>query len=87
MTDLAPQPTGTIPLPSQSSAAALVGGDVTALPMVMLHLVGRAALIGTGLAIAGERDAARAIKYSLAGATVIEVFVVLHEVVNRRAQP
>jgi len=73
-----------MPLPSQSSAAALVAGDITALPTVALHLAGRAALIGAGMAIlAGERDPKRLIGGSLAGSAMIELFVLIHELVNR----
>lgn len=75
--------TGT-PLPSQSSAAALVAGDLTALPTVALHLVGRAALIAAGMAIFGERDPKRLVGGSLAGASMIEVFVLIHELTNQR---
>jgi len=75
------------PLPSQSSAAALVAGDWTAAPTVVLHLVGRAALIGTGLAlvdaIAGKSDGKRMIAGSLAGSALIELFVLIHELTNQ----
>jgi hypothetical protein len=84
MADIQPQPPG-IPLPSQSSAAAVVGGDVSALPTMMLHLVGRAAIISASMAVFGERDPKRLIGGSLAGAAGIEFFVVIHELINRRA--
>jgi hypothetical protein len=73
-----------VPLPSQSSAARLVDGDLTAIPTVALHVVGRAALIGAGMAIlAGERDPKRLVGGSLAGSATIELFVLIHELVNR----
>lgn len=76
----------TPPLPSQSSAAALVAGDWSALPMVCLHLLGRASLVGAGMALVGERDPERLVKGALAGAAVIEVFVLIHELANRPTQ-
>jgi hypothetical protein len=77
----------TPPLPSQSSASALLAGDIGALPMVGLHLLGRAALIGAGIALlTGERDGARLVKSSLAGAAMIELFVFIHELTNRPSQ-
>ena len=72
------------PLPSQTSASALVKGDLTALPTVILHLVGRAAIIGTAMAVFGERDPKRYVGGALAGALGIEVFVVLHELFQQR---
>jgi hypothetical protein len=71
------------PLPSQSSAAALVGGDITAAPTVVFHLLGRAAIIAAGMGIAGERDAKRLVVGSLAGSTAIELFVLIHELTNQ----
>jgi hypothetical protein len=72
------------PLPSQSSAAALVSGDLSAAPMVLAHLLGRAALIGVGFAIVGERDAGRLVGGSIAGSAMIELFVLIHELTNQR---
>lgn len=79
-------PLGT-PLPSQSSAAALVAGDMTAAPIVVFHLLGRAAIIAAGMAVAGERDAKRLVVSSLAGSTAIELFVLIHELTNQRQTP
>lgn len=85
MADLA-VPSGN-PLPSQSSAAALVAGDWSAAPMVAAHLVGRAAIIGAGLAIVdavhGKVDTERVIWGGLAGSTLIELFVLIHELTNQ----
>jgi hypothetical protein len=74
--------TQSTPLPSQSSAAALVAGDWSAAPTVVLHLLGRSALIAAGLAAVGARDPKILIGGSLAGSTVIELFVLLHELTN-----
>ncbi len=73
-----------VPLPSQSSAAALVSGDMTALPTVLLHLLGRAGIIAVGALVVGERDAKTIAKASLAGSAAIELFVLIHELANRR---
>lgn len=79
----APQlPAGT-PLPSQSSAAALVSGDWTAAPMVIAHLLGRAALIAAGAAVLGVRDTKPLVAASLGGAAMIELFVLIHELTNQ----
>ena len=78
---------GSMPLPSQSSAAALVAGDFSAAPMVAAHLVGRAGMIAVGMAIVGERDGVKLIKYGLAGAAVVELFVLIHELTNRQSNP
>jgi hypothetical protein len=60
-------------LPSSDSAARFLRGEPGSLPGVVLSTLGRAALIGGGLFLAGERK--NLIKYSLAGALMIEVFV------------
>jgi len=74
-----------VPLPSQSSAAALVAGDFSAAPMVVMHLVGRAAMIGFGMALlTGERDPKRLVGGSLAGSAMIELFVLIHELAQRK---
>lgn len=72
------------PLPSQSSAAALVRGDVSALPTVLAHIAGRAAVIGAAMAIFGERDPKRYVGGSLAGSFGIECFVLIHELWQSR---
>lgn len=72
------------PLPSQSSAARLVSGDLTALPTVALHVAGRGVLIAAGMALlTGERDPQRLVGGALAGSTMIELFVLMHELLNR----
>ena len=73
------------PLPSQSSAAALVRGDLTALPTVALHLLGRGAIISVAVALFGiERDVVKLAKIGLAGSAGIEGFVLLHELTHRQ---
>lgn len=72
------------PLPSQSSAAALVRGDISALPIVAAHVAGRAAIIGAAMALFGERDPRRFVGGSLAGSFGIECFVLAHELWTQR---
>jgi hypothetical protein len=72
-----------VPLPSQVSAAALVAGDWSAAPTVVLHVLGRGALIAGGFALVGERDPKRLIGGSLAGSALIELFVLIHELTQR----
>lgn len=64
-------------LPSGESAEQLVAGDVGALPKVVLHTVVRGALVGLGLYAAGMRGGKDLVKFGLAGAVGIEVFVLL----------
>jgi hypothetical protein len=60
-------------LPSADHAGRLLDGDLKALPGVAFDVVGRAALIGTGIYVAGERQ--HVMKYALGGALAIEAFV------------
>lgn len=64
-------------LPSASSAEDLVAGKEGSLPRVVFHLVGRSALIGLGIAVAGARGK-KLIVYSLAGGASIEAFVLAY---------
>jgi hypothetical protein len=61
-------------LPSATSACELAHGVPGALPRVVLHTLGRALLIGTGLFLAGERK--RVVRYSFAVALAIEAFAI-----------
>jgi len=61
-------------LPSASSACDVVHGVPGAIPRAALHTAGRAVLIASGIALAGERDAYRLAKYSVGAALAIEVF-------------
>jgi hypothetical protein len=60
-------------LPSGTSAADLLSGDLRALPIAVAHTVVRAALIGTGLLVAGER--VHVVRNAVAGSLAIETFV------------
>lgn len=61
-------------LPSGDSACDLMSGNIDALPRVIFHTVGRSALIGIGIYLAGERDWTKIAKYGLGAALAIEVF-------------
>ena len=65
------------PLPSVSSAAALVRGEPGALPMVVGHLALRSLLIGAGAYVMGERE--HLVRNAIGGALAIEMFVVIWE--------
>lgn len=66
------------PLPSQRSAALLVGGEPLAIFPVLAHAAGRGALIFVGALIAGAKlDTAT--KAAFGGAAMIELMVILHE--------
>lgn len=57
------------PLPSSTSACALVQGEPGAGVLVLGHLLARAVIIAAGLALAGERSVVRT---SLIAAAAIE---------------
>jgi hypothetical protein len=62
-------------LPSGTSAYRLVSGDPSGVPGVIGHTVARAALIGTGMAVAGERR--HLVRNAIGGALAIEAFVLV----------
>lgn len=62
-------------LPSVTAACQLRAGDPRGLPRVAWATVSRAAMIGTGLVLAGERDPKTVVKYSVSAALVIEAWV------------
>lgn len=68
-------------LPSEIAARDLISGRPGAAPRVATWTLVRAGLIGTGLYLAGERK--NLMKYALAGALSVEVFVLLHVWKNR----
>lgn len=67
-------PSNCATLPSSTAAAELIAGDLAALPRVVLSTIGRAALVGVGLAVAGVRGRRLAVE-AMAGAAGVEVFV------------
>ncbi|MFZ1005932.1 MAG: hypothetical protein WAN65_03790 [Candidatus Sulfotelmatobacter sp.] len=60
-------------LPSGQAVFNLVSGDWTALPAVVGTAAARAVLVGTGMALAGERE--HLVRNALGGALAIEAFV------------
>lgn len=62
-------------LPSGDSAERLIGGETAALFPVAVHTLGRAMLIGVGMAAAGVRQGL--VAGALGGALGIEAFVLL----------
>jgi hypothetical protein len=63
-------------LPSSNSAYALVAGVPGALPGVVLHFLGRSAIIGTGLWVGGFRPK-EAVRGALAAAVLFEASLLL----------
>jgi hypothetical protein len=62
-------------LPSGPPAVDLLSGNIRALPAVLGTTVARAALIGAGLFVAGERARGRLAKHAAAGSLAVEAFV------------
>jgi hypothetical protein len=76
-------------IPSADTAYRLMRGDGSAVPNLIRDMVGRAALVGIGVALAGgSRD--EAIRYGIAGALSIEAFVLAYAAVRvfgQKAEP
>lgn len=68
-------------LPSGQAAYNLVSGDWSALMPVVGTAMARAALIGVGLAVVGERK--HLVRNALGGAAAVEVFVLSWAVYKR----
>lgn len=62
-------------LPSGTSAYRLMSGDPSGLIGVVGHTIGRSALVGAGMAVAGERK--HLVRNAVAGALGIEAFVLV----------
>lgn len=60
-----------IDVPSGRSAKSLIKGEEGAIKVVAMHWLGRSAIVGTGIYLAGGREGL--VKQSLAGAAAIEV--------------
>lgn len=65
---------GETSIPSSRTAFALVNGDKSAWPLLVRDMVGRGALIGLGVAIAGGTPR-QVLRFGLAGSICIEAFV------------
>lgn len=63
--------------PSSRSAARLLKGEPGAALDVAAHMLGRAMLIGAGLAVAGERQAL--LRNALVAAATIEVALIIYQ--------
>lgn len=75
-----------VTLPSGESASDLVAGKPGAFPRLLAHYLGRSAIIGLGLLVAGARGRDLVI-YSLAGSAATEVFVLLYAVLEGKSSP
>ena len=64
-------------LPSASTAYRLVRGDTKAVPNLIRDFLGRTALVGTGVKLAGASWKEAAI-YGMAGSLSLEVFVLAY---------
>jgi hypothetical protein len=71
-----------VPLPSQQSAIQVASGDASAIPMVALHVVGRAAIIALGMVAVGIRRPAVLVPGALGGSLAVEAFVLGHAFTN-----
>lgn len=71
-------------LPSGQAAFDLVSGDWSAIVPVIGTAAARAALIGVGMAIAGERE--HLVRNAIGGAAAIEGFVLLWAIYRRSRQ-
>ena len=74
-------------LPSASSACDVVHGVPGALPRAALHTAGRAVLIASGIALAGERDVGKLARYSVGAALAIEAFALTWAWTHRDPAP
>ena len=72
-------------LPSATAAKDFVRGDMSALPRVIGWTLMRAVLIGAGIALAGERK--HLVRYAVAGAGLIEVWILGWAWINKDEPP
>lgn len=72
-------------LPSADTAYRLIRGDGSAVPNLLRDLLGRAALIGVGVALSGGSQK-EAIRCGIAGALSIEAFVLTYAAVRVHQQ-
>lgn len=63
--------------PSSRSAARALAGEPDAVADVLVHLAGRAVLIGVGLALAGERESL--VRNAVAASTTIELALLVYQ--------
>lgn len=77
---------GETSIPSSRTAFALVNGDKGAWPLVIRDLVGRSALIGLGVAIAGGSPR-QVLRFGVAGSLCIEAFVLGYAAYHTHVKP
>lgn len=71
-----------INLPSASHGLRLINGDLSAVPLVLGDFLVRAALIGAGMYVFGNRE--NTVRNALAGSAAIETFVLAWTAVTRK---
>lgn len=62
-------------LPSVRAARQFLNGEPGGLQAMVLSTIGRALIVGAGIAVAGERDTKVIAKHSLAAAVSLELFI------------
>ena len=65
-------------LPSSETATRLLAGDASAWPVLIRDFIGRAAIIGSGLWLAGDRDFGAWLRHSVGASLGFEMFVLWH---------
>lgn len=75
-----------VELPSERSAAAVVAGQPGSLGTLLLHALGRAAVIGAGLAIVGARGK-DLLEMSFASAGAIELLLLAESLLKKMPLP
>lgn len=75
-----------VTLPSEESASSVVRGDLAGLLPLALHFLGRSAIIGTGLFLAGARDT-ELLKYAAVSAGSIELALLLEAIFKTSGLP
>jgi len=69
------EPAACASLPSSESATRLLAGDVTVLPLFVRDFVGRAAIVATGLWLAGDHEPRTLARHAIGGSLAIEAWV------------
>jgi len=75
-----------VTLPSEESAQSVVEGKPGGIATLVLHYIGRSAIIGSGLALAGARGK-NLVKFAAAAAGAIEVVILLEAWLHKSQLP
>lgn len=75
-----------VTLPSEDSAQRLVRGESGSLVTLLLHYLGRSAIVGTGFFLAGARDV-ELLKYAAVSAGAIELLILIEAVFGKAGLP